>query len=209
VPNRHIWDVAVVGAGPAGSTAARFAAKAGAKVVLVDRAVIPRYKTCGGGIIGTSRDLVSAYAHLPSRASVQSATFTLRGSWPFTRQAHNGSLLEMVYRDELDGALVEAAQIAGVELRPSTTVRRVTELKDCVTLDTSDGSIIARIVIGADGSASRIGNYVGVSCEQIDLGLEIEFLLPQARRKDWETRILIDWGPIPGSYGWLFPRAKW
>jgi hypothetical protein len=42
------WDVVVVGAGPAGATAARVAAEAGCGVLLLERAAVPRYKTCGG-----------------------------------------------------------------------------------------------------------------------------------------------------------------
>ena len=48
------WDVVVVGAGPAGSTAARVAAERGMRVLLLDAARFPRYKTCGGGLIGTA-----------------------------------------------------------------------------------------------------------------------------------------------------------
>ncbi|MFX8653215.1 FAD-dependent oxidoreductase, partial [Acinetobacter baumannii] len=46
-----VWDVIVVGAGPAGSSAARCAAAGGASTLLVDRATFPRYKTCGGGLL--------------------------------------------------------------------------------------------------------------------------------------------------------------
>ena len=52
------WDVIVVGAGPAGSSAARAAAEAGSSVLLLDGARFPRYKTCGCGLIGTSLDLL-------------------------------------------------------------------------------------------------------------------------------------------------------
>ena len=44
------FDVIVVGAGPAGSTAARELAAGGARVLVVDRATFPRYKACGGGV---------------------------------------------------------------------------------------------------------------------------------------------------------------
>ena len=45
-----VFDVAVVGAGPAGATAARELAAAGIRVALVERAALPRYKSCAGGI---------------------------------------------------------------------------------------------------------------------------------------------------------------
>jgi flavin-dependent dehydrogenase len=168
-----VWDVAVVGAGPAGGIAACVAAEAGARVVLLDRASIPRYKTCGGGLIGTTQRLASEYIGLSGHVSarVQAATVTLDGSRSFTRRAPDGDLLEMVNRDEFDAALVRAAQGVGVELRQRTAVRGLAETEDRVVLQTSDGSVAARVVIGADGSAGRVGNYVGVRCRQVDLGL--------------------------------------
>ena len=85
------WDVAIVGAGPAGLSAAASAARAGAKTIVLERAVHPRYKTCGGGLIGTSLkalglDLPLSGQALPVREQVDAATFTLRGKHMFTRQ---------------------------------------------------------------------------------------------------------------------------
>src|SRR3712207_5512724 len=132
--DRPLWDVAVVGAGPAGSVAARVAAQAGATVVLLERAAVPRYKTCGGGLIGTSQRLASAHIALPEHVSarVQAATVTLDGSRAFTRMVATGDLLEMVNRDEFDAALVRAAQAAGVQLCAGTAVRGLSESDDRV-----------------------------------------------------------------------------
>jgi flavin-dependent dehydrogenase len=52
------FDVAVVGAGPAGSTAAYRLAAAGARVLLVDKAIFPRDKPCGGGVTGRAARLL-------------------------------------------------------------------------------------------------------------------------------------------------------
>ena len=64
----------------------------------------------------------------------------------------------------------------------------------------------ARVVVAADGSASRFGGYVGVRCDQVDLGLEGEFPARGLGGR-WRGRLLVDWGPVPGSYGWLFPKG--
>jgi geranylgeranyl reductase family protein len=202
-----VWDVAVVGAGPAGAVAALTAARVGALVVLLDRAPIPRYKTCGGGVIGTTYRLLAPHIPMPVRARVRTVTFALDGRLEFTRAIDDGTFLDMVYRDELDGALVAAARDAGVEVRPRTAVRRLSDLGGRVVLDTAGGEVAARVVIGADGSASRVGNHVGVRCAQVDLGLELEVPVPDRRLAEWDGRMLLDWGPLPGSYGWVFPKG--
>ncbi|MCW2587206.1 MAG: geranylgeranyl reductase, partial [Frankiales bacterium] len=56
-----------------------------------------------------------------------------------------------------------------------------------------------------DGSAGRAAAYVGVVCEQVDIGLEAE--LPTPAGTDWDGHVLLDWGPVPGSYGWVFPKG--
>ena len=200
------WDVAVVGAGPAGAAAARAAALAGARTVLLEREQLPRYKRCGGGLIGPSQAAVAAagvdVAAL-SRDRVGRMTFTWRGRAAFTRSGE--PFLPMVMRSELDAALVDAAVAAGAELRTGVTVRGYREDAGAVVLATRDGELRAGAVVGADGSGSRAAAYVGVVCEQVDLGMEAE--LPTPAGSDWDGHVLLDWGPVPGSYGWVFPKG--
>ncbi|NHC46471.1 geranylgeranyl reductase family protein [Motilibacter aurantiacus] len=199
------WDVAVVGAGPAGATAAWAAATAGARVVLLERSTLPRYKTCGGGITGTSLRSLPAGLQLPARDTIREAVFAHDGHRERARSFQE-PLLRMVFRDELDAALVAAAQEAGVELRQRTLVRGVEETAAGPVLRTDGGDVLARAVVGADGSASRIGQHVGVVCDQVDLGLEVE-VEAGARAEEWAGRVHLDWGPVPGSYGWVFPKG--
>ncbi len=200
------WDVAVVGTGPAGAAAAHAAASAGARTLLLERAELPRYKRCGGGLIGASQAALAAtgldVAAL-SKDSVGRITFTSRGGRTFTRSSP--AFLPMVLRSEMDAALVDRAVAAGASLRTGVTVTAYAEADGVVTLTTSDGPVRARAVVGADGSQGRAAAYVGVVSEQVDLGLEAE--LPTPAGSDWSGRVLLDWGPVPGSYGWVFPKG--
>jgi geranylgeranyl reductase family protein len=200
------WDVAVVGTGPAGAAAAHAAASAGARTLLLERAEVPRYKRCGGGLIGTSQRALAAtgldVAAL-SRDHVGRVTFTADGRQRFTRSAP--AFLPMVLRSEMDAALVQRAVDAGAVLRTGTTVTAYAQEGGVVTLSTSGGDVRARAVVGADGSGSRAAAHVGVVCEQVDLGMEAE--LPTPPGSDWDGRVLLDWGPVRGSYGWVFPKG--
>ncbi|MEU9559459.1 geranylgeranyl reductase family protein [Streptomyces fumanus] len=206
-PASRTWDVLVIGAGPAGATAARTAAGSGCTTLLLERAVIPRYKTCGGGLIGAS--LAELPPHLPLKVYDTAGRFTF---------AHNGRAertltcttptCAMVYRSELDAALTEAAAAAGAEVRDGTALSTLEQDGDTVTVRTNRGEVLrARAVVGADGSASRVARYVGVRCAQVDLALEVEVPVDERTAAHWRGRLLMEWGPLPGSFGWIFPKG--
>lgn len=208
-----VWDVVVVGAGPAGASAAYAAAVAGRQVLLLEKAELPRYKTCGGGIIGPSRDSLPPGFELPLRDRVHAVTFSLNGKLARTRRSKR-MLFGLVNRQDFDASLVEHAQKAGATLRTGVTVARVEQHgpgvpdRRTVAVVLNGGeTLLARAVVGADGSASRIGAHVGVKMDQVDLGLESEIPVPPTVAEDWAGRVLIDWGPLPGSYGWVFPKG--
>ncbi|MFJ1747506.1 geranylgeranyl reductase family protein [Streptomyces sp. NPDC088116] len=213
VNDEPVWDVVVVGAGPAGASAAYAAAVAGRQVLLLEKAELPRYKTCGGGIIGPSRDSLPPGFELPLKERVHAVTFSLNGKLSRTRRSKR-MLFGLINRPEFDASLVEHAQKAGAVLRTGTTVSRVEQHgpavpdRRTVAVVLSDGeTLLARAVVGADGSASRIGAHVGVKMDQVDLGLEAEIPVPPTVAEDWAGRVLLDWGPLPGSYGWVFPKG--
>jgi geranylgeranyl reductase family protein len=193
------YDVAVIGAGPAGSSAARAAALAGARVVMLDRAAFPRYKTCGGGLIGPS--LAALPGAPPVRASITRVSLSLAGGRRRTRTVDE-PCLQMVTRAELDAWLLRCAADAGAEVRVPCQVRSVTD--DVV--DTDAGPLRAAVVIAADGTSSRLAREVGVRLARVDLGLEVE-LEAGALVGEWADRVHLDWGSIPGSYAWVFPKG--
>jgi geranylgeranyl reductase family protein len=206
-PAEGIWDVAVIGAGPAGATAARVAAAAGRRVILLERAELPRYKTCGGGLLNRSVTAVPPEVQLPVKARAVALTFSFCGRLVRTRKASR-PIIQLVNRDEFDAALTGAARTAGATVCEKTVVTQLAQEQDAVCVSTREhGPIRARVVVGADGSAGRCAGYVGVQYDQVDLGLELEIPTPPDQRASWEGRALLDWGPIPGSYAWVFPKG--
>ncbi|XTZ17668.1 geranylgeranyl reductase family protein [Micromonospora echinospora] len=152
------YDVAVVGAGPAGAAAALAARRAGARVLLLDRADFPRDKACGDGIAAHALDVlarlgvtdaVAGYPPLPALRLVAPGGGTVARTLP--RPAYT------VPRTVFDARLVAAAVAAGAELRRHT-VRRVVERDDRVLLD---DAFAARAVVGADGAGSVVRRLLG------------------------------------------------
>ncbi|PZT83617.1 hyaluronate lyase [Streptomyces sp. AC1-42W] len=202
-----VWDVIVVGAGPAGATAARVAAQSGRRTLLLERASIPRYKTCGGGLIGASLAALPPGLPLNVRDTADRFTFTLNGRAEHTLGCRTPTCA-MVYRSEFDAALTEAAAAAGARVDDCTAVTSLEHEGDTVTVRTGRGDTLrARAVVGADGSAGRVSRYVGVRCAQVDLALEVEVPVGGAAAARWQGRALMEWGPLPGSFGWVFPKG--
>ena len=200
--------MAVVGGGPAGLAAASASAAAGARTVVLERAEHPRYKTCGGGLLGVSQAAVAGQLTLPVRDEVRSATFTLRGGSEFSR-SNAEPLLAMVVRDEFDAALLGRAEENGAAVRQRVQVRAIDQADGRATARLADGtSVTATVIVGADGSSGVTSRHVGAEFAQVDLGLELEIAVPEPVRRRWAGRLLLDWGEIPGSYGWVFPKGE-
>lgn len=213
----RLWDLIVIGAGPSGSSAARVAAEAGASVLILDRAKFPRYKTCGGGLIGISM------AHLPVSVlatieqQARSVRFSLRGRSAVSHRSLD-LVLSLVQRERFDDALVTAAVEAGVVFVDGVVVKSMVEQPHqpaeknaeshdtTVTITTDRGDLRARVVIGADGTNGRAGRYVGVEYRGTDLALELE-VNRSAITDRFDGSVYFDWGKPAGSYGWMFPKT--
>jgi geranylgeranyl reductase family protein len=207
VQERAEWDVAVIGAGPAGLAAASAAAARGARTIVLERAEHPRYKTCGGGLIGASRAAAGSLIAVPARDETRSVTVTLRGGQEFTR-AEREPFLAMVVREEFDAALLKRAADDGAVIRQRAQARAIDQRDGHAAVRLADGTeVTAKVLIGADGSSGVTARHVGAEFAQVDLGLEVEIAVPEPVRRQWAGRVLLDWGVIPASYGWVFPKG--
>jgi len=205
-----VVDVAVVGAGPAGAMAAFEAAHAGASVLLLERATLPRYKTCGGGLTAVSRAALPPQVRVPVRAAPTRLEVTLRGARRQVRST-GAPLLQLVERASFDAELVRVALEAGATVREGALVRSVSvpaSAAEPVVLSLAGGGAVsARVVVGADGTGGVVARALGVVPAHVDVGLEVEVRCPAGQRARWAESLLVDWGPLPGSYGWVFPKG--
>jgi geranylgeranyl reductase family protein len=155
-----------------------------------------------------SRAAVAGQITVPVRDEIRSATFTLRGRHDFTRSSRE-PLVAMVMREDFDTALLGRAREDGAVVRELAQVRVIEQANGSATARLADGtSVTATVIIGADGSSGVTARHVGAEFAQVDLGLELEIAVPEPVGRRWAGRILLDWGKIPGSYGWVFPKGE-
>ena len=201
------FDVAVVGAGPAGSAAALALSRGGLNVVIIEKAVPPRYKTCGGGLLGRTLQLLP----LDLRSVVERECFTaeLHHHGPdLSFSTHREQpVVSMVMRDRFDHLLTTAAQDAGAKLLSGTSVLEVATQPGSVELRTSNGTITARFVVAADGAGSVIARKAGLpELRQVIPALECEVTVDAARFEKFRHAARFDFGLTPQGYAWVFPK---
>ena len=159
-------SVTVVGAGPAGATAARRLAMAGQRVRLLDRRPFPRQKPCGGGI---SVRVLSRFPYLEGALS-RIATHTVRrlhlegpeGRSTVIESDRPAAL--MIRRVEFDDLLLSLAVDAGAEVVTGVEIIQARETGDVVELTASDGrEFTAPRVIASDGVHSVVARRLGLN----------------------------------------------
>jgi geranylgeranyl reductase family protein len=203
------FDVAVVGAGPAGSTTALHLARAGARVLLIDRARFPRDKPCGGGV--TARAFAVAPVDLTPVVEqvVRRVRFSFRLGDHFDYE-YPRTLVYMTQRHRLDAYLAEQAVAADVEFSDGTLVRDIELTRSAVRLDVGGLKIETRLLVGADGANGVVARAAGLSpVSEPPVALEANF--PYANGDgappEWRDLLALELGSMAGGYGWSFPKA--
>jgi geranylgeranyl reductase family protein len=197
------FDVAIVGAGPAGSTAAYRLARAHARVLLIDKARFPRDKPCGGGLT------MRAVRQLPFSVEpvvedrITRARCRLRYG-PVMERESEQVLCLMTQRRRLDAFMVERAVEAGVTFRDGS--RSTVESETRLSVDGE--AIEVDALIGADGANGLTARTLGLGGAIVNgVALEGNLSYDELPPGDWRGSLLLELATVPGGYGWIFPKG--
>ncbi|MGE0598186.1 MAG: geranylgeranyl reductase family protein [Dehalococcoidia bacterium] len=201
------FDAIVVGAGPAGSTAARELSAAGARVLVVDRAEFPRYKACGGGIPLRTEKLLPFPIDSIVEDSVSLLQVSHENGSRFVRDS-GPAFAHMVMRERFDELLLRQAQKSGAEFRGGTVVRQATS-NGAVRVRADGFEAEADFMVCADGAHSPVGKMVGLGDGIAECAAwEVEVRAPSIRQRAYQSIALIHLGYRPWGYAWVFPKAE-
>ena len=201
-------DVVVVGAGPAGSTAARELAGRGVEVVMLDRARFPRDKPCGGAVTIRCAERLPFSLDPVVEDVVDTARVRYRAGRDVVREAGR-PITYMTQRCRLDAYLAEQAQAAGAEFRDGQRVTGVRQLLDGTYEVDAGGEVYStRVVIGADGANGVVGTALGYEhARESAVALEGNIALPDGPLQEWRHTVVLNFGYLPGGYGWVFSKG--
>lgn len=206
--SKKVYDVIVVGAGPAGSSCAKACAYQGIKTLLIDKAVFPRSKPCGGAI--SEQALSYLDCSLPEdiiEKDCYGARIHFRSHYLEVRKDFR--LAVFVSRKEFDNFLLLKTQESGAHVLQGERVIGLKTHQDHVDVITENDSFSARYVVGADGINSYIATHVRPSLPNREKLFAIVSEIPAPDKeidKCLDKIIDIHFGIVSMGYGWVFPH---
>lgn len=207
-----VYDTIVIGAGPAGSSAASVLAKAGLRICLLDRCFFPRDKACGNLISGYCLSLLDRSLKTSCVIGpVKGARILYKHDFEIL---HSVPIGVFALRRDFDNQLLEWAVADGAEFLPHCHVVNIQQDATGCQVVLADGRVLRSVtVIGADGA-------LGISVRHVRRGpqpkwkmgiaavanIPLESFKPEFRLP--EGMMELDVASIKGGYGWTFQQGN-
>ena len=202
-------EIAVIGAGPAGSTAAYFLAQKNFDIILVDKEIFPRDKPCGGGLTVKTVDFLKKFGlydkgYIEKKIDVIKLTH-VRGL-EATLEVQNA--IETVRRKFFDQFLALKAVDTGALFLENEPLIELKRKNGFFELKTKSKVFKADFVIGADGVEGKTAAMTGLEhrSSKNELMLAAVAEIPYKHNLDF---IELSLGYLRNGYGWVFPKKEY
>jgi len=212
------YDVAIIGAGPGGTTTASYLAKAGARVLLVDKADFPRDKTCGDAL---SPNALKILGNLGLLDELKEIGFRLNGIRlvapdgsdmvaPIPPKPGLADYLYIAPRFQLDNLLLQHAIESGAEFKPAFRVTDIQLERDRIVIagrnNKRSSRFYAQVGVIAVGANIPLLQKIGLISTPPKFGIAARTYIDNISDLDDLMEIRFDGVPLPG-YGWVFPTS--
>jgi geranylgeranyl reductase family protein len=181
---------------------------AGVSTAVFDKAHLPRYKTCGGGILFRAAKLLQDFnwRHAIERQACQVQLNLLDGHKSFI-VSRSLPLVSMTMRDTFDHALVQDAANAGAMVYDKCAALQITEHGSHVDVQTERGAVRAQFIIGADGVRSMVAKAGGwPALRRVIPALEWEVRVSPEDFARFSVMPRFDFDLPAHGYAWVFPK---
>jgi geranylgeranyl reductase family protein len=197
-----MFDCVIIGAGPAGGSAAYHLARRGRSVLVIEKESLPRYKPCGGGV----SPQVAQWFDFDFGPAIVNRVNSIRFTWQNDDAVEAELATEpmwMVDRPTFDQFLVDQARAKGAIVKDGTAVTGISFQGDLWEVQTASGCFCATYLIAADGAQGPTAGWLGFKGRRFRTAAVLEVTDTDTAGS---TQAGFDFGSIKNGYIWKFPK---
>lgn len=197
-----MYDLIVIGGGPAGASAALEGVRLGLRVLLLEKEKFPRYKPCGGALSERARSYLGF--RIPDEViDAEVSRIRIFFGDRCAEISRSERLSTLVTRSVFDEMLVRKAEEAGAEVLFGRKAAEISEMGECVRVR-AGATYEGRLLVVADGHTGMLSRKI-----RLRDGITGVCLVSEVAAEDTDDFMEIHFGKADMGYAWVFPHGSY